>query len=104
MISPSNSNDTLQALVSEGCVVEVLAQRHHVQYIITQPPRPEEKAKGSATAATAVLHEALEVVNEAMRDMSEAIGASGNNATPRQHSRSAFPVSSLSLLACLQFC
>lgn len=55
--------------------------------------------------ATAVLHETLEIVNEAMRDMSEAIGASGNNATPRQHSRSALLICPLRhLSACVPAC
>ena len=85
-------------------MVEVLARRNHVQYIVTHPPKPEDMATGND--ATAALQEALEEVNEAMRDMSEAIGGSGNNATPRQHSRSA-PVNGCplgSLLACLLAC
>lgn len=31
----------LQALVYDGCIVEIVAQRSHVEYLVTNPPDAE---------------------------------------------------------------
>ena len=59
---------SIQAQVLEGCVVEVVAYRDHVQYIITTPPEASDKAGSSRH---------------------DGSGASGNNAFLPNPSRSA---------------
>ena len=42
---------TVQAQVLPGCVVEVVAHRDHVQYIITTPPGASDKSGSSQNNA-----------------------------------------------------
>ena len=57
---------SVQARVLEGCVVEVVAHKDHVQYIITTPPEASDKAGSSRN---------------------NAFGAPGNNALVSNSSR-----------------